>query len=260
MKHGDAGGFDFDPWARLRRFTPARIALGRAGDGLPTARLLEFQAAHALARDAVHQPFDADALADALAGHPVLTVRSRAPDRATYLQRLDLGRRLHPDDGLLLSGARCQGDGTGRTSYDAVIVLADGLSAHALQDHGAALVGELLGHLAGWDLAPLVMARQARVALGDDVAATLNAAMALVLIGERPGLTAADSIGAYLTFAPRPGLTRDADRNCVSNIRPDGYPPVPAAEMIAWLMGQARRLGLTGIGLKQDRPAALAGA
>lgn len=247
-----------DPWADLRRFTPARIALGRTGDALPTARLLEFQAAHALARDAVHQPFDADALADALTDHPTLVVRSQADGRAAYLQRPDLGRRLHADDAARLSGMRCHGQGP-QKSYDAVIVLADGLSARALHDHGAALVAELLPRLAGWDLAPLILARQSRVALGDDVAAALNAAMVVVLIGERPGLTAADSIGAYLTFAPRSGLTRDAERNCVSNIRPDGYALPPAADLITWLMEEARRLKLTGIGLKQDRPAALTG-
>ncbi|MFV3127704.1 ethanolamine ammonia-lyase subunit EutC [Niveispirillum sp. KHB5.9] len=249
----------FDPWSNLRRFTPARIALGRTGDALPVERLLEFQAAHALARDAVHQPFEADALADALSDHPTLRVRSRAPDRAAYLQRPDLGRRLHPDDQGQLSGMRCHGQGP-QKSYDAVIVLGDGLSARALHDHGKALLDELLPRLAGWDLAPLILATQARVALGDDVAAALNAAMVVMLIGERPGLTAADSIGAYLTFNPQPGVTRDAERNCVSNIRPDGYAPALAADLIAWLMAEARRLKLTGIGLKQDRPVELAGA
>lgn len=246
----------FDSWFGLRRFTPARIALGRTGDALPVARMLEFQAAHALARDAVHQPFDADALADTMSDHPTLVVRSQAPDRAAYLQRPDLGRRLHGEDVALLSGLRCQGQGP-REHYDAVIVLGDGLSARALHDHGKALVEELLPRLAGWDLAPLIIARQARVALGDDVAAALNAAMVVMLIGERPGLTAADSIGAYLTFNPQPGVTRDAERNCVSNIRPDGYALPLAADLIAWLMAEARRLKLTGIGLKQDRPAEL---
>lgn len=247
-----------DPWSHLRRFTPARIALGRTGDALPVARLLEFQAAHALARDAVHQPFDADGLAEALADHPTLIVRSQASDRATYLQRPDLGRRLNEADATLLSGMRCHGQGP-KKAYDAVIVLADGLSARALHDHGKALLDALLPRLAGWDLAPVILAGQARVALGDDVAGAVNAAMVLMLIGERPGLTAADSIGAYLTFAPKPGITRDADRNCVSNIRPDGYALDAAADLIAWLMAEARRLSLTGIGLKQDRPLELTG-
>lgn len=254
----DAFDPGLDPWFNLRRFTPARIALGRTGDALPVSRLLEFQGAHALARDAVHQPFDADGLAERLADHPTLIVRSQAPDRATYLQRPDLGRRLHPDDTALMADMRCHGQGP-KQAYDAVIVLGDGLSARALHDHGAALVKELLPRLAGWDLAPLVLARQARVALGDDVAGALNAAMVLMLIGERPGLTAADSIGAYLTFAPRPGVTRDAERNCVSNIRPDGYALPLAADLIVWLMAEARRLKLTGIGLKQDRPVEIAG-
>lgn len=242
-----------DAWAGLRRFTAARIALGRTGDGLPTARLLEFQAAHAQARDAVHQPFDAEALADQLCSQPNLTVRSQAPDRATYLQRPDLGRQLHPDDATALTAMRCAG-GQGHDGYDGVIVMADGLSARALHDHGGALLHVLLPHLAGWELAPIVIARQGRVALGDAVAAALNARMVLMLIGERPGLTAADSIGAYLTFAPKPGITRDAERNCVSNIRPDGLPLAAAADTIAFLMKEARRLKLTGIGLKEDRP------
>lgn len=248
----------FDPWSNLRRFTPARIALGRTGDALPVARLLEFQAAHALARDAVHQPFDADGLAEILADHATLTVRSQAADRATYLQRPDLGRRLHPDDQARLSDLRCHGQGP-KQAYDAVIVLGDGLSSRALHDHAKALLDELLPRLDGWDLAPIVLARQSRVALGDDVAAALNATMVVMLIGERPGLTAADSIGAYLTFAPQPGITRDAERNCVSNIRPDGYTPALAADLIAWLMAEARRLKLTGIALKQDRPLELGG-
>ena len=244
------------PWARLRRMTPARVGLGRTGDGLPTARLLEFQAAHALARDAVHQPLDADALADQLCSQPHLMVRSQAPDRAAYLQRPDLGRRLHPDDATALSAMNCPSGGR-HDGYGAVIVLADGLSARALHDHGAPLLRALLPHLEGWELAPIVIARQARVALGDDVAAALNARMVLMLIGERPGLSAADSIGAYLTFNPRPSVTRDADRNCVSNIRPDGLPLAVAADTIAFLMKEAQRLKLTGIGLKADRPPAL---
>lgn len=243
----------FDPWANLRRFTPARIALGRTGDGLPTDRLLEFQAAHALARDAVHQPFDADGLADQLGNLAHMIVRSQAPDRATYLQRPDLGRKLDEADKASLSAMNCPSKGS-RDGYDAVIVLADGLSARALHDHGAALLQVMIERLAGWDLAPVVIARQARVALGDDVAAALNARMVLMLIGERPGLTAADSIGAYLTFQPKPGVTRDAERNCVSNIRPDGLPLPVAADTISFLMSEARRLKLTGIGLKEDRP------
>jgi ethanolamine ammonia-lyase small subunit len=249
------GTFDsaFDPWANLRRFTPARIALGRTGDGLPTDRLLEFQAAHALARDAVHQTFDAEGLADQLCSLAHVIVRSQARDRATYLQRPDLGRKLDEVDKASLSAMNCPSKGS-HDGYDAVIVLADGLSARALHDHGAALLRLVMERLAGWNLAPIVIARQARVALGDDVAAALNARMVLMLIGERPGLTAADSIGAYLTFQPKPGVTRDAERNCVSNIRPDGLPLPVGADTIGFLMNEARRLKLTGIGLKEDRP------
>lgn len=231
-----------DPWAELRRFTPARIALGRSGDGLPTARMLEFQRDHALARDAVHQPFDPERVAVNLSGIETIQVRSQAPDRAAYLQRPDLGRRLDP------ASAR----GLPPGPVEAVIVLGDGLSARAVHDHGAALVRALLDRLGGWTLGPVVLAHQARVALGDHVAAACGAAMAVMLVGERPGLSAADSLGAYLTWNPRPGRTMDSQRNCVSNIRPDGFPPDAAATLIAGLMGEARRLKLTGVELKAD--------
>jgi ethanolamine ammonia-lyase small subunit len=203
-----------DPWAPLRRSTPARIGLGQAGDGLPTARLLEFQAAHAAARDAVHLPFDPDAV-------------------ATYLRRPDLGRRIDPDDLAALAA-------TGGGPFDAAIVVADGLSARAVHENAAPLAVALAGLLAGWRLAPVVLVRQGRVAAGDAVAAALGAGMVAVLIGERPG------------------ETRDSERNCVSNIRPAGLPVPAAAERIARLMGEARRLGLTGIALKDDTPPALA--
>jgi ethanolamine ammonia-lyase small subunit len=240
-----------DPWAPLRRSTPARIGLGQAGDGLPTARLLEFQAAHAAARDAVHLPFDPDAVGRALDPLPWRIARSRAPDRATYLRRPDLGRRIDPDDLAALAA-------TGGGPFDAAIVVADGLSARAVHENAAPLAVALAGLLAGWRLAPVVLVRQGRVAAGDAVAAALGAGMVAVLIGERPGLSAADSLGCYLTHAPRPGETRDSERNCVSNIRPAGLPVPAAAERIARLMGEARRLGLTGIALKDDAPPTLA--
>jgi ethanolamine ammonia-lyase small subunit len=235
-----------DPWRDLRRHTAARIALGRSGDALPTKHLLDFQLAHARARDAVHLEFDSEAIAASLVHLPCVKVRSAAPDRATYLQYPDLGRRLNPDDLILLR----KGD------YDAVFVLADGLSARAVHDHAASLLTATIDLLPGWKIAPVVLAHQARVALGDEIAMALGAALVIMLIGERPGLSAADSLGAYLTFGPRQGL-QNADRNCISNIRPEGLAIPLAARKLAFLMAEARRLKLSGVGLKDDVPAEL---
>jgi ethanolamine ammonia-lyase small subunit len=234
-----------DPWTVLRRRTPARIGLGRAGDGLPVDRLLEFEVAHAQARDAVHQAVDFAAIETALDDVSTVTVRSAAPDRATYLQRPDLGRRLDPACvGLLSPGA-----------YDAAFVIADGLSARAVQDHAAATLRETVSRLTNWRIAPVVLASQARVALGDEIGQLLGADMVVALIGERPGLSAADSLGIYLTYNPRVGR-RDSERNCISNIHPpDGLGYRGAAHKLVYLMTQARRLGLSGIGLKDDVPA-----
>ncbi|WP_448190806.1 ethanolamine ammonia-lyase subunit EutC [Azospirillum sp. sgz301742] len=229
-----------DPWTALRRTTRARIGLGRCGDGLPTAALLDFQLAHARARDAVHTPFDAAGMAAALDGMEVVTVRSQATDRATYLQRPDLGRRLDPTT-VLVPG-----------EYDAVFVIADGLSATGVHAHAVPTLKAVLARLSGWRIAPVVLAGQARVALGDDVGARLGAAMVAMLIGERPGLSAADSLGVYLTWDPKPGRT-DAERNCLSNIHPpDGLGYEAAADRLAWLMTEARARKLTGVGLKDE--------
>lgn len=228
-----------DSWAFLKKATSARIALGRTGDGLPTARVLEFALAHAQARDAVHTSLDVETLAKDLAAYAPIVVESRAPNRTLYLQRPDLGRRL-ADNVRLPKG-----------KYDAVIVLADGLSARAVQSQGAALF-KLLDHAEGWHFAPPVIASQARVALGDDVASRLGANLVIMLIGERPGLSAADSLGAYITYAPRPGQTHDADRNCVSNIRPGGLTLEEAARRILAIASLARILRRSGTDLKED--------
>jgi ethanolamine ammonia-lyase small subunit len=231
-----------DPFARLRASTPARIGLGRAGQGLPTAAMLALQLAHARARDAVQASLDVEALGVAL-GCATVVVDSAAPDRGTYLRRPDLGRRL--------------GAGAARLApcgADLSIVIADGLSALAANRHAAQLVAELITRLPGWSLAPVVLVRQGRVAIGDEIGAALGASAVLVLLGERPGLSAADSLGAYLTWHPRPGRL-DSERNCVSNIRTDGIAPDRAADKIAWLLGEARALGLTGVALK-DRQSA----
>ncbi|MGG5812179.1 ethanolamine ammonia-lyase subunit EutC [Falsiroseomonas sp. CW058] len=236
-------------WAELRRHTAARVALGRAGDGLPTAAHLDFQEAHARARDAVWSALDAAALEAALAplGLSTLRVASEAPDRRTYLLRPDLGRRLRPGDRERLAGAASPGA--------LVLVVADGLCASGVQAQAAPLVGALLPALrrSGWQVGPVVIASQARVALGDEVGEAAGAAAVAVLIGERPGLTALDSLGAYLTWAPRRGRA-DAERNCISNIRPGGLGVAEAARKLAWLLDAARRAGLTGVGLKDEEP------
>jgi ethanolamine ammonia-lyase small subunit len=231
-----------DPFGVLREATPARVGLGRAGQGLPTAPMLAFQLAHAQARDAVHAVLDVEQLR-AVLGSPTLLVDSAAPDRAAYLADPDLGRRLD------LSAIPLP-----RGDYDLAIVVADGLSATAVHAHAPAVVAALRAQLAEWRLAPIVIARQARVAIGDPIGEALGARLAVVLIGERPGLSAADSLGAYITWNPRPAR-RDSERNCVSNIRwPGGLSPEQAAGKIAWLLSEARRLGFTGIDLK-DREA-----
>ena len=243
-----------DPWAELRRHTPARIGLGRSGVALPTEELLRFAAAHAQARDAVQVPLDVGALRAALqaAGWgDTLALQSRAADRDEYLRRPDLGRRLREADAQAL---QAQGGGA-----HLAIVLGDGLSAVALQRHAPPLLVALREALSGtlrW--APIVIATQARVALGDEVGALLNARLVLILLGERPGLSSPDSLGAYLTHAPRVGRC-DAERNCVSNIRPEGLAPAAAAARIAWLLRESLRLGFSGVSLKDESQTELLG-
>ena len=237
-----------DPWARLRAATSARIGLGRTGDAMRTRDVLSFQLAHGRARDAVHMPLDVEALTATLPDASVV-VRSRAPDRLTYLRRPDLGRRLDP----ACERALQPGD------HDAVFVIADGLSATGVQQHAAPLLRACMARLETWRLAPTVVATQARVALGDDIGARLGARICAVLIGERPGLSVADSLGVYLTHSPRIGR-RDSERNCISNIHPGGLGYEAAAEKLAWLMRQARVGGLTGVALKDDSVALPKGA
>jgi ethanolamine ammonia-lyase small subunit len=237
-----------DPWAALRSHTPARVALGRSGVSVPTAELLRFGAAHAMARDAVHLPLDAPALCSTLEadGWPTLTVHSAAPDRATYLLRPDLGRRL--DDASTASLA-AQADASG---CDLLLVTGDGLSSLAVSRHAAPLLHEIrVCAPAGWRLGPVVVAQQARVALGDPIGERLGAQLVAVLIGERPGLSSPDSLGLYLTWAPRVGR-HDAERNCISNIRPEGLAYAHAAHTLWWLAQEARRRQLTGVQLKDD--------
>ncbi|MCI0466183.1 MAG: ethanolamine ammonia-lyase subunit EutC [Beijerinckiaceae bacterium] len=230
-----------DFWDHLRLATPARIALGRTGDGLPTQRVLEFELAHARARDAVNANLDyASVLAGLAEWHPVL-VRSEASGRAAFLQRPDLGRRLAQESAALLKPG----------NYDASIIIADGLSARAVQSQAVALSKRLLA-AKDFQFAPPAIALQARVALGDEIAARQGSALAAVLIGERPGLSSCDSVGAYITYDPKPGVTRDAGRNCVSNIRPQGLSLEEAARRILAIMSLARSLRRTGTCLKED--------
>lgn len=219
--------------------TPARVRLGRSGSALPTAALLAFDLDHARARDAVDTELETTGLAEAL-GRPIVTVRSRADDRASYLRRPDLGRTLRDEDAdkLLASDATL------------AIVIADGLSATAVHAHAASLTASLLDRLSDWPIAPVVVARQARVAIGDAIGARLGVKLVVVLIGERPGLSAPDSLGAYLTWQPRPGRL-DSERNCVSNIRPPhGLSYAAAADTIVRLLRAAHARGLTGVALK----------
>ena len=240
-------------WRDLRRFTSARVALGRVGNGLPTGAHLAFQAAHAAARDAVHAALDVPALAATLrrAGIDSVTVRSQAPDRHTYLLRPDLGRLLLEADLARLTPQ------PGAIAF----VVCDGLSATAVARHAASVLSRAVPALQrqGWSIAPVVLAAQGRVALGDAIGEALEAEAVAVLIGERPGLSAADSLGIYLTWRPRRGRT-DAERNCISNVRPEGLPPDAAADKLLWLIAEMRRLRLTGIGLKDEQGAARLGS
>ena len=222
----------------LRAFTPARVALGRTGHSLPTAELLRFELDHARARDAVHEPLDAGSL-----GFRHLLLHSNAPERATYLRRPDLGRQLNPESRVLLE----------RGDYDAAIIVVDGLSAPAVHHHAAPVIEALMPLLETeqWRLAPVTVVLQGRVAIGDEIGVLLGAQQAVVLIGERPGLTSPDSLGIYLTWEPRPGRT-DAERNCISNVRTEGISYAMAARKLHYLMREARIRKLSGIGLKED--------
>jgi ethanolamine ammonia-lyase small subunit len=230
----------------LTQFTNARVALGRAGNSLPTGELLRFQLDHARARDAVFAELDERGLPA-----PHVVVHSAARDRGVYRRRPDLGRVLREQSrGLLKAG-----------DYDAAIVLADGLSALAVNRHAGPLLEALLPLLAAedWRLAPLTVALQARVGLGDEIGRLLAARQVVMLIGERPGLTAPDSLGIYLTYDPRPGR-KEAERNCISNVRPEGLPYGLAARKLHFLMREARVRKLTGVALKEDAGLREAGA
>lgn len=230
-----------DTWSGLRAFTPARIAVGRTGVALPLREVLDFRMAHAHARDAVYSVLDADGIEAALSPLTCYRLRSKAADRHTYLQRPDLGRQIADETRLTPAHA------------DLAIIIADGLSATAVNRHAAPLLRLLTLSLreAGIRIAPVCLLEQGRVAAGDPIGYRLKTKMTVLFIGERPGLSAADSMGAYLTFGPRPGLT-DESRNCLSNIRPEGLGYAAAAERLLYLIGASMRLGLSGVGLKDQ--------
>ena len=236
-----------DSWVGLRALTPARIAIGRTGASQPTHALLEFSLAHAQARDAVHEPFDAASIMMELQreGFSTLAVHSRAQDRAQYLRRPDLGRRVDEVSAERLRRAAVSG------GVDLVFVVADGLSALAVMRHAVPLLRATAQVLSGWSIGPIVVAEQSRVALADEAGELLGARAVAILIGERPGLSSPDSLGVYLTWAPRVGRS-DAERNCISNIRPQGLSFEQAARTLAGLLEGARKLGLTGVMLKDD--------
>ncbi len=242
-----------DPWAQLSRYTPARIALGRSGVSLPTSRMLEFSLAHAQARDAVNAGLDTVVLAERLTqlGWTHLRVHSAARMREEYLRRPDLGRKLDEASCDLLRTH-------GQPVCNVVFVLADGLSAQAVAQHALPVLMRVVPELvqAGLHRGPIVLAEQARVALGDEIGELLRAQLVIVLIGERPGLSSPDSLGVYLTFGPHVGRM-DAERNCISNIRPQGLDYARAAHKLDWLIHAALARRYTGVRLKDESEAGL---
>jgi ethanolamine ammonia-lyase small subunit len=245
-----------NPWHTLRRHTAARIALGRAGVSVPTDAHLQFQLAHAAARDAVHLPFDAAGMCEQLQALrlPCLRLHSAAGDRTIYLRRPDQGRRLCDASREQLSAWRAAQARPAAGSL--ALVLADGLSARAIHAQALPLLRLLLEPLQhdGWALAPATVVEQGRVAIGDEIGALLGAAIVVVMIGERPGLSSPDSMGLYITHGPRIGRT-DAERNCISNVRPEGLSHQAAAAKLMYLLREARRRGLSGVALKDETEA-----
>ncbi|NUT75748.1 ethanolamine ammonia-lyase subunit EutC [Pseudomonas sp. C1C7] len=240
-----------NPWQELRRLTPARIALGRTGTSMPTRAQLDFQYAHAQARDAVHLPFDHRALRSQLAerGQDSLLLHSAATDRNSYLQRPDLGRKLSDDSAQALRDYASARPG----GVDLVIVVADGLSALAVHRHTLPFVARMEEHIRveNWSVAPVILVEQGRVAVADEIGELLGARMTVILIGERPGLSSPDSLGLYFTYNPKVGLT-DAYRNCISNVRLEGLSYGMAAHRLLYLMREACRRQLSGVNLKDE--------
>jgi ethanolamine ammonia-lyase small subunit len=238
----------------LTRYTPARVSLGRVGSGLPTRELLDFQLAQAQARDAVHAALDAGGLVAELANRGLnpIALKSAAKGRVEYLRNPGLGRALSPDSAAKLEASRTE---SAAATSDIVFILADGLSALAVDRHAIPLIDALLPLLAKdvWHIGPTCIVEQGRVAIGDSVGAAFGAQFSIVLIGERPGLSSHDSLGIYVTWAPRPGRT-DAERNCISNVRPEGLGYQEASRRLYYLLTEARKRRLTGVALKDALP------
>ncbi len=240
-----------NPLLELRRLTPARIALGRTGTSMPTSAQLDFQYAHAQARDAVHLPFDHMGLSSQLAerGRESLLLHSAATDRNSYLQRPDLGRKLSDQSAQTLRDYALSHPG----GIDLAVVVADGLSALAVHRHTLPFLARMEEQTAaeGWSLSPVILVEQGRVAVADEIGELLGAKMVVILIGERPGLSSPDSLGLYFTYNPKVGLT-DAYRNCISNVRLEGLSYGMAAHRLLYLMREACRRQLSGVSLKDE--------
>ncbi|MGF6398348.1 ethanolamine ammonia-lyase small subunit [Pseudomonas frederiksbergensis] len=240
-----------NPLLELRRLTPARIALGRTGTSMPTSAQLDFQYAHAQARDAVHLPFDHRGLSSQLAerGRESLLLHSAATDRNSYLQRPDLGRKLSDESAQILRDYALSHPG----GIDLAVVVADGLSALAVHRHTLPFLARMEEQTAaeGWSLSPVILVEQGRVAVADEIGELLGAKMVVILIGERPGLSSPDSLGLYFTYNPKVGLT-DAYRNCISNVRLEGLSYGMAAHRLLYLMREACRRQLSGVSLKDE--------
>ena len=240
-----------NPLLELRRLTPARIALGRTGTSMPTSAQLDFQYAHAQARDAVHLPFDHAGLSSQLAerGRASLLLHSAATDRNSYLQRPDLGRKLSNESAQTLSDYALANPG----GVDLAIVVADGLSALAVHRHTLPFLARMEDQIVsdGWSVSPVILVEQGRVAVADEIGELLGAKMVVILIGERPGLSSPDSLGLYFTYNPKVGLT-DAYRNCISNVRLEGLSYGMAAHRLLYLMREACRRQLSGVNLKDE--------
>jgi ethanolamine ammonia-lyase small subunit len=240
-----------NPWLDLRRLTPARIALGRTGTSIPTSAQLDFQAAHAQARDAVHLPFEHAAIIESLGakGRESLLLHSAAVDRNAYLQRPDLGRKLDEESVQILNDYVQVHPG----GVDLAVVVADGLSSLAVHRHTLPFLERMeeQANAEGWTLSPVILVEQGRVAVADEIGERLGAKMVVILIGERPGLSSPDSLGLYFTYAPKVGLT-DASRNCISNVRLEGLSYGMAAHRLLYLMREACRRQLSGVSLKDE--------
>jgi ethanolamine ammonia-lyase small subunit len=255
MSDPEKTSLSVDPWQQLKSFTRARIALGRVGSSVPTKEVLDFGMSHAMARDAVHCPLDVESFCGGLheSGFETLRVKSAAPDRASYLLRPDLGRKLSA-----ASAKRLRDEA--RKDLDILFVVGDGLSSLAIANHATPVLECLRALMpAARSEAPVVVATQARVALSDQIGELLRARVVVMLIGERPGLTSPDSLGIYITYAPRAGR-QDSERNCISNVRPEGLNYLAAARKTLWLVNEALRLKLSGIGLKDQSDMAEIGA